>query len=111
MSPWKESEEVPRTMPSSKPGGINPTWSRATKNQERPKLPLALVPPGFEVRIVGLHGGRRLVQRLSNLGFTIGGKIKVVHTHNPGPVLVEVKDSRIALGRGCSMKIIVEEVE
>ena len=77
--------------------------------KKRTGLPLALVPPGTEGKIVEIRGGRGLVKRLSDLGFTQGTKVRVVHTHNPGPVLVEVKDSRIALGRGVSMKIIVME--
>ena len=33
----------------------------------------------------------------------------MIKNHRPGPVVVEVKDSRVALGRGVTMKIIVEE--
>jgi len=72
-------------------------------------MPLALVSPGSNVRIVAIHGGRGLVKRLSDLGFTQSTRVRVIHTHSPGPVCVEVKDSRIALGRGVSMKIMVVE--
>ena len=84
-------------------------WDELIKKRKRTGMPLALVPPGTEGKIVEIRGGRGLVKRLSDLGFTQGTKVRVVHTHNPGPVLVEVKDSRIALGRGVSMKIIVME--
>jgi ferrous iron transport protein A len=110
MSLQRVSEEVPRSMSSSKSEGRNSAWDRLIETKGRPRVPITLVPPGSEVRLIEIRGGRMLVQRLSNLGFTLGGKMKIVHTHNPGPVLVEVKNSRIALGRGVSMKIIVEEV-
>jgi len=80
-------------------------------NQKRSGLPLALVSPWSEVRIIDIRGGRGLIRRLSDLGFMVGEKIRVVHIHNPGPMLVEVKGSRIAVGRGVSMKIIVEEAQ
>ncbi len=75
------------------------------------ETPLGTLPIGTEAKITRIHGGRYLVKRLSEMGFTPGTKVKIVHNHNPymGPVLVEIKDSRIALGRGVSMKIMVEE--
>jgi len=75
-------------------------------------IPLGTLAIGTEAKIIKIYGGRGLVRRLSEMGFTPGTKVKIVHNHNPyvGPVLVEVKDSRIALGRGVSMKIVVEEV-
>jgi ferrous iron transport protein A len=75
--------------------------------------PLGVLAIGAEARIVKICGGRRMVRRLSEMGFTPGTEVKIIHNHNPyvGPVLIEIKDSRIALGRGVSMKIMVEEVE
>lgn len=74
------------------------------------ETPLAMLPVGAEGRITQIRGGRGLVRRLSDMGFTPGVNVKVVHAHSPGPLAVEVKDSRIALGRGVAMKIMVEEV-
>ena len=45
-----------------------------------------------------------------DLGLIPNARVKVTHAHSPGPIIVEVKDSRIALGRGAAMKIMVEEV-
>ena len=75
------------------------------------EMPLGALTVGTEAKITRIYGGRGIVRRLSEMGFTPGTKVKIVHNHNPyvGPVLVEVKDSRIALGRGVSMKIMVEE--
>jgi ferrous iron transport protein A len=80
------------------------------------EIPLAMLPVGRKGRITGIRGGRGLVRRLSDMGFIQDVEVKVIYSHashNPGrrgPLVVEVKDSRIALGRGVAMKIIVEEV-
>jgi ferrous iron transport protein A len=75
--------------------------------------PLGKLAIGVQARIARIYGGKGMVRRLSEMGFTPGTEVKMIHNHNPyvGPVLVEIKDSRIALGRGVSMKITVKEIE
>lgn len=76
------------------------------------EIPLAMLPENEEATIVELRGGRGLVRRLSELGFTRGTKVKMLKSGLPGPVLVDIKGSRIALGRGVVMRITVDtEVE
>jgi len=70
---------------------------------------LAMLPEGAQARVVGVSGGRGLVRRLAELGFNADVLVKIIHNHSPGPVLIEVKGSRIARGRGVAMKIMVEE--
>ncbi|MFW6116983.1 MAG: FeoA family protein [Thermoproteota archaeon] len=71
-------------------------------------MPLAMLPLGVEGRISGFQGGRGLVRRLVEMGFQPGERVRVVHSNRPGPVVVEVKDTRLALGRGMAMKVMVE---
>ena len=54
-------------------------------------------------------GGRRVGDRLLALGFTNGTKVVVIQNSGFGPVIVEVRDSRIALGRGEASRIMVEK--
>ncbi|RCV63087.1 Fe2+ transport system protein FeoA [Methanophagales archaeon] len=70
-------------------------------------IPLALLSVGEEGEIVEMRGGRGMVQRLSEMGFTNTTRVKVISSSSPGPVLVGVRDARIALGRGVAMKIMV----
>lgn len=70
-------------------------------------VPLAMLPSGTEATVVRIEGGRGLIGRLSELGFVEGTKVKTLVSSRPGPVLVEVKDSRIALGRGAAMRVLV----
>ena len=72
------------------------------------KMPLAMLPENEEARVVEVRGGRGLVRRLSELGFTPGARVKVLFSNSPGPVLIDVRGSRIALGRGLLMRIIVD---
>ena len=76
---------------------------------QRMRMPLIMLPEGAQATIIEFHVGRGLVKRLTEMGFNIGDKVRMIKNHRPGPVMVEVKDSRVALGRGVTMKIIVEE--
>ena len=73
-------------------------------------VPLGFLPEGRVAVIVDIHGGRNIITRLIAMGLTIGSKIRVVKSIGPGPVLIEVRDTRLALGRGIAMKIMVKEV-
>jgi ferrous iron transport protein A len=64
-----------------------------------------------EAVIVEVRGGMGLTRRLAEIGFTNGTRVKVLHSAPPGPMLVMVRGSRIALGRGIAMKIMVNPVE
>ena len=72
------------------------------------EMPLALLSENEEAKVVEVRGGRGLVRRLSELGFTPGAKVKILFSNSPGPVVIDVRGSRIALGRGLLMRIIVD---
>ena len=74
-------------------------------------IPLAFLLENKQARVVKVVGGRGLVRRLYELGFTTGTKVKVISSSSPGPMLVDVRGVRIALGRGVTMKIIVNQGE
>jgi ferrous iron transport protein A len=58
--------------------------------------------------IVDVRGGHRLRQRLGSLGLNQGTVVEVVQSLGHGPVIVAVEETRLALGRGASHKILVE---
>ncbi len=55
-----------------------------------------------------LDGGRGFVSRLASLGFTPGAPILIVQNFGRGPIIVLVRDCRIALGRGEAGKVMVQ---
>jgi ferrous iron transport protein A len=58
------------------------------------------------------HRGRGfgIITRLLDLGLTKGCVFEVVQASSKGPVLIEIRGTRIALGHGLANKILVEEV-
>ena len=73
------------------------------------KLPLAMVGPGQVVKLVGVASGKVLCRRLAEMGLTPGVQLEVLQDQG-GPLLLAVRDSRLALGRGMAHKIFVEAV-
>ena len=71
-------------------------------------MPLAMVAPGEKVRLTAIHGGRRMRKRLADLGLKLGITIRVMQRDRHGPLILAVKDSRLALGRGMAHRIMVE---
>jgi len=71
-------------------------------------IPLILAPEGSEVRVIDVRAGKGVVARLLELGITPSSTLRVLKTFGSGPILLDVKGSRIALSRGIAMKIFVE---
>lgn len=69
-------------------------------------MPLTMSNTG-EVSLIKKVGGNEKTKRfLESLGFVTGGKVTII-SMNQGDVIVNVKDSRIALSRELANKIIV----
>ncbi|MCI4396549.1 MAG: FeoA domain-containing protein [Thermoprotei archaeon] len=70
---------------------------------------LTEIKPGESVRVVNIDGGKVLRDKLIRLGIIPGTEIKVIR-NSIGPVIVEVRQVQVAIGRGMADKIIVEEM-
>lgn len=55
-----------------------------------------------------LRGGKEFAHRVAALGFTVGAQVLVVENYGRGPIIVEARDTRLALGRGEAAKMLVE---
>lgn len=71
---------------------------------------LAALKTGERAVIDGFDAGHTLVSRLSALGFTPNTAVTMLQNFGNGPVIVSVRDTRIALGRGEATKIRVRRV-
>ena len=71
-------------------------------------IPLTQLDTQQKGAVAELHGGRGFVSRLATLGFTPGAPLKMVQNFGFGPIIVLVRDTRIALGRGEASKILVQ---
>ena len=69
-------------------------------------MPLSMVKQG-EANVIRKVGGKEETRRfLENLGFVAGGLVTVV-SEIGGNMIVNVKDSRVAIGRDMANKIMV----
>ena len=72
-------------------------------------LPITLVPENETVRFSRAEGGWHLRKRLTDLGFVPGASIKIIKNSHFGPIVLEVQEARLAVGRGEAQKILVYE--
>ena len=73
--------------------------------------PLSLrdLPPNTEAIIIGLAGGFGIRERLVEMGFIPGTRVRVLDIFH-GSIIVEVRGTRYALSRGMAKKILVRPV-
>jgi Fe2+ transport system protein FeoA len=74
-------------------------------------LSLSTIKSGESVEIREMTGGHHFLSRLASLGFTPGAHLRVVQNYGRGPIIVNVRETRVALGRGEAEKILVEPGE
>ena len=72
--------------------------------------PLSDLETGTHGLVSRLHGGREFAGRMTGLGFTPGVKVLVIQNYGRGPIIVEVRETRVALGRGEAAKVLVKAV-
>ena len=69
-------------------------------------MPLSMVKPG-ETNTIKKVGGKEETRKfLENLGFVTGGEVTVV-SEIEGNLIVNVKDSRVAIGKDIANRIMV----
>ncbi len=69
-------------------------------------MPLNMVNEGEDFLIKKVSGKEETRRFLENLGFVAGAKVSLV-SKNAGNVIVQIKDSRIAVSREMAQKILV----
>ncbi len=69
-------------------------------------MPLTLADAGEENIIKKIGGLPEVKSHLETLGFVVGGTVKVINTIG-GNVIVNVKESRIAISKEMAQKIMV----
>ena len=71
------------------------------------KISLSDVAAGEIATIMDFLDGRMVNSRLASLGFTPGVTVNMTQNYGRGPLIVLVRGTRVALGRGEAAKIIV----
>ena len=70
---------------------------------------LAHAVPGKKYRIIKVEGGCKLSSRLCAMGLMPNELLSVYAASSGGPVIITIKGSRFAIGRGMTSRIIIEE--
>ena len=71
-------------------------------------MSLTKVSIGEKVVLNNINYGLNLKKKLQNMGLTPGVRFSIISKTNSGPIIIEVRGSRLALGRGIAEKIDVE---
>ena len=69
-------------------------------------MPLILANVGEENIIKKIGGSPEVKQHLENLGVVVGGSVKIVNTMG-GNLIVNVKETRVAVSREMAQKIMI----
>lgn len=69
-------------------------------------MPLVLADVGVENTIKKIGGSPEVKKHLENLGFVVGGAVTIINSL-AGNVIVNVKDSRVAVSEELARKIMV----
>lgn len=69
-------------------------------------MPLSMVSGGEEFLVKKINGKEEVRRFLENLGFVAGAQVSLVSKIS-GNVIVQVKDSRVAISKEMAQKIIV----
>lgn len=69
------------------------------------QLPLAMASEGQTVTVARVRGPQDLRQRMAEMGFVQGAKVKVVSRVN-GDVVASVKGATLALNRDMAMRVV-----
>ena len=74
---------------------------------EKHVIPLNTLAKGEHAYLDTLPGGRAISNRLVSLGFTPGVELGMLQNYGHGPLIVALRGTRVALGRGEAGKILV----
>ena len=69
-------------------------------------MPLSLADVGKENTVKKIGGNPEVKKHLENLGFVVGGTVKVICTLG-GNVIVNVKETRVAISEEMARKIMI----
>ena len=69
-------------------------------------MPMSYANPGEEAVIRKIGGSSEVKKHLENLGFVVGGSVKVITALN-GNVIVKVKEARVAIDDEMARKIMI----
>lgn len=77
--------------------------------EKRRPIPITYAKQDATVIFVRIEAKQNLKKRFAELGFSEGEKIRIIKNSHFGPLILEVRGSRLAIGRGQAHHILVDE--
>lgn len=71
-------------------------------------MPLIQLQTGQNAILKDIDWGMKIKRKLYDMGMTPGTPVSMINSSGRGPVILDVRGSRLALGRGIIEKIDVE---
>ncbi|MBQ3461269.1 MAG: ferrous iron transport protein A [Solobacterium sp.] len=69
-------------------------------------MPLTFAGRGEPVQIMKINGNAEVKQHLADMGFVVGGNVTVI-SEADGNMIVNIKESRVAIGKEMALKIMI----
>jgi ferrous iron transport protein A len=100
------------SLPKRPEGHRTRTEPSTAKERSADACPLDRAPRDCELEVVEIDGGLGALRQLANLGILTGAILQVRRAAPlGGPVLVEIRGSTVAVGRGVARKVLVRMVQ
>jgi ferrous iron transport protein A len=84
---------------------------RVTNYRDENTLTLSDARAGKYYKLAAFQAGRMLKEKIYSMGLNSGVRFKVLLNPGHGPVELEVRQTRLGIGRGMAQRIRVREVE
>ena len=72
-------------------------------------MPIIIAPINKKLKVIRISANEKTKKRLESLGITVGSVLFVI-SNNAGDIIVNTKDSKIAIEKNVAIKIYVENV-
>lgn len=73
-------------------------------------MPLVKMKTGESAILKEINWGEKMKQKLQSMGLIPGTLVSIISAGNKGPIVIDVRGSRLALGRGIVSQIEVDPV-
>ncbi|MCK4656655.1 MAG: FeoA domain-containing protein [candidate division Zixibacteria bacterium] len=83
---------------------------RQTVTDESNGLSLSSAEVGKFYELLALAGGASFREKISSMGLNSGVRLRIIANSGHGPVGLEVRNTRLGVGRGMAEKIRVREI-
>lgn len=87
---------------------VSDTAGRHQSKQGSDEIPLCQARPAIPLKLARVAGGKRMQHRLAEIGMTVGSSFRILSGSPTGPIIIAVRGTRLAIGKGMMSHIFVK---